>query len=114
MKLSSLLAVPTIHIWKKLTEPWIGYSTFSQLNCNRQYEMRLNMKTGLASQKKLSVPAIEFPKINESYACRSKTQKLIKTQKLRLHVHDIITTELLIWRTVKIAALKERDKHCKG
>ncbi|KAK4759447.1 hypothetical protein SAY87_022578 [Trapa incisa] len=36
------------------------------------YEMRLNMKTGLASQKKLSVPAIEFPKINESYACRKQ------------------------------------------
>ncbi|KAM3686152.1 hypothetical protein ACJW31_11G175700 [Castanea mollissima] len=31
------------------------------------YEMRFNMKTGLASQKKLSTSAVEFPRVNESY-----------------------------------------------
>lgn len=28
------------------------------------------MKTGLASQKKLSAPAVDFPRINESYTGR--------------------------------------------
>ncbi|XP_075646592.1 carotenoid 9,10(9',10')-cleavage dioxygenase 1-like [Castanea sativa] len=34
------------------------------------YEMRFNMKTGLASQKKLSTSAVEFPRVNESYTGR--------------------------------------------
>ncbi|XP_050283885.1 carotenoid 9,10(9',10')-cleavage dioxygenase 1-like isoform X2 [Quercus robur] len=34
------------------------------------YEMRFNMKTGLASQKKLSTSVVEFPKMNESYTGR--------------------------------------------
>nr|POE92692.1 carotenoid 9,10(9',10')-cleavage dioxygenase 1 [Quercus suber] len=29
--------------------------------------MRFNMKTGLASQKKLSTSAVGFPRVNESY-----------------------------------------------
>ncbi|XP_031395854.1 carotenoid 9,10(9',10')-cleavage dioxygenase-like [Punica granatum] len=36
------------------------------------YEMRFNMKTGLASQKKLSETAIKFPRINESYTGRKQ------------------------------------------
>ncbi|TVU40496.1 hypothetical protein EJB05_13963, partial [Eragrostis curvula] len=36
------------------------------------YEMRFNMKTGAASQKKLSASAIEFPRINESYTGRKQ------------------------------------------
>ncbi|GMH18223.1 hypothetical protein Nepgr_020064 [Nepenthes gracilis] len=36
------------------------------------YEMRFNMKTGLASQKKLSPPAVEFPRINENYTGRKQ------------------------------------------
>ncbi|KAG7948320.1 hypothetical protein I3843_13G003700 [Carya illinoinensis] len=38
--------------------------------CNELYEMRFNMKTGLASQKKLSVSAVDFPRVNESYTGR--------------------------------------------
>ncbi|KAK4591904.1 hypothetical protein RGQ29_016389 [Quercus rubra] len=34
------------------------------------YEMRFNMKTGLASQKKLSTSVVEFPRVNESYTGR--------------------------------------------
>ncbi|GMY22480.1 carotenoid 9,10(9',10')-cleavage dioxygenase 1 isoform X1 [Fagus crenata] len=37
---------------------------------NELYEMRFNMKTGLASQKKLSVSAVDFPRVNESYTGR--------------------------------------------
>ncbi|XP_059446239.1 carotenoid 9,10(9',10')-cleavage dioxygenase 1-like [Corylus avellana] len=40
--------------------------------CNELYEMRFNMKTGLASQKKLSAPAVEFPRVNESYTGRKQ------------------------------------------
>ena len=35
-----------------------------------RYEMRFNMKTGLASQKKLSTSVVEFPRVNESYTGR--------------------------------------------
>uniref|UniRef100_A0A803NDM1 carotenoid 9,10-dioxygenase n=1 Tax=Chenopodium quinoa TaxID=63459 RepID=A0A803NDM1_CHEQI len=34
---------------------------------NQLYEMRFNMKTGLASQKELSAPAVDFPRVNEYY-----------------------------------------------
>ncbi|KAL4601063.1 hypothetical protein ACB092_11G244700 [Castanea dentata] len=33
---------------------------------NELYEMRFNMKIGLASQKKLSASAVDFPRVNES------------------------------------------------
>ncbi|XP_052193273.1 carotenoid 9,10(9',10')-cleavage dioxygenase 1-like [Diospyros lotus] len=36
------------------------------------YEMRFNMKTGMASQKKLSAPAVDFPRVNESYTGRKQ------------------------------------------
>ncbi|VAI11956.1 unnamed protein product [Triticum turgidum subsp. durum] len=39
---------------------------------NKLYEMRFNMKTGAASQKQLSVSAIDFPRINESYTGRKQ------------------------------------------
>ncbi|VAI11950.1 unnamed protein product [Triticum turgidum subsp. durum] len=39
---------------------------------NELYEMRFNMKTGAASQKQLSVSAIDFPRINESYTGRKQ------------------------------------------
>lgn len=32
--------------------------------------MRFNMKTGAASQKQLSVSAVDFPRVNESYTGR--------------------------------------------
>jgi carotenoid cleavage dioxygenase len=32
--------------------------------------MRFNMKTGEASQKKLSASAVDFPRVNESYTGR--------------------------------------------
>lgn len=35
-----------------------------------RYEMRFNMKTGLASQKQLSASAVDFPRVNESYTGR--------------------------------------------
>jgi len=34
------------------------------------YEMRFNMKTGASSQKQLSVSAVDFPRVNESYTGR--------------------------------------------
>lgn len=37
---------------------------------NQLYEMRFNMKTGLASQRQLSAPAVDFPRINENYTTR--------------------------------------------
>ncbi|KAJ6299397.1 hypothetical protein OIU76_020378 [Salix suchowensis] len=36
------------------------------------YEMRFNMKTGVASQKKLSESAVDFPSVNESYTGRKQ------------------------------------------
>ncbi|XP_074332838.1 carotenoid 9,10(9',10')-cleavage dioxygenase 1-like isoform X3 [Apium graveolens] len=37
---------------------------------NELFEMRFNMKSGQASQKKLSASAVDFPRINESYTGR--------------------------------------------
>jgi len=37
---------------------------------NQLYEMRFNMKNGGASQKQLSVPAVDFPRINENFTGR--------------------------------------------
>uniref|UniRef100_A0A1D1ZCR7 carotenoid 9,10-dioxygenase n=1 Tax=Anthurium amnicola TaxID=1678845 RepID=A0A1D1ZCR7_9ARAE len=39
---------------------------------NELYEMRFNMKNGAASQKQLSVSAVDFPRINESYTGRNQ------------------------------------------
>ncbi|XP_010241258.1 PREDICTED: carotenoid 9,10(9',10')-cleavage dioxygenase 1 [Nelumbo nucifera] len=39
---------------------------------NELYEMRFNMKTGLASQRKLSASAVDFPRINENYTGRKQ------------------------------------------
>ncbi|MCH88133.1 carotenoid 910(9'10')-cleavage dioxygenase, partial [Trifolium medium] len=39
---------------------------------NELYEMRFNMKTGEASQKKLSASAVDFPRVNESYTGRKQ------------------------------------------
>ncbi|XP_062115357.1 carotenoid 9,10(9',10')-cleavage dioxygenase 1-like [Humulus lupulus] len=36
------------------------------------YEMRFNMKTGLASQKQLSASHVDFPKVNKSYSGRKQ------------------------------------------
>ncbi|CAA3032609.1 carotenoid 9,10(9, 10)-cleavage dioxygenase-like [Olea europaea subsp. europaea] len=39
---------------------------------NELYEMRFNLKNGLASQKRLSVSAVDFPRVNESYTTRKQ------------------------------------------
>ncbi|XP_057978629.1 carotenoid 9,10(9',10')-cleavage dioxygenase 1 [Malania oleifera] len=39
---------------------------------NELYEMRFNLKTGLAAQRKLSAPAVDFPRVNESYTGRKQ------------------------------------------
>ncbi|XP_057727990.1 carotenoid 9,10(9',10')-cleavage dioxygenase 1-like [Arachis stenosperma] len=39
---------------------------------NQLYEMRFNMKSGQASQKKLSEPTVDFPRVNESYTGRKQ------------------------------------------
>ncbi|KAE9590460.1 Carotenoid 9,10(9',10')-cleavage dioxygenase 1 [Lupinus albus] len=39
---------------------------------NELYEMRFHMKTGQASQQKLSAPAVDFPRVNESYTGRKQ------------------------------------------
>ncbi|XP_075636747.1 carotenoid 9,10(9',10')-cleavage dioxygenase 1-like [Castanea sativa] len=43
---------------------------------NELYEMRFNMKTGLASLKKLSASAVDFPRVNESYTDPFEIAKL--------------------------------------
>ncbi|KAJ0260519.1 hypothetical protein HA466_0067120 [Hirschfeldia incana] len=50
---------------------------------NELYEMRFNMKTGSASQKKLSVSAVDFPRINERY-----------TGKKQRYVYGIIVDDI--------------------
>ncbi|KAM7512334.1 hypothetical protein LguiB_011209 [Lonicera macranthoides] len=44
---------------------------------NELYEMRYNMKTGLASQKQLSASAVDFPRVNESYTGRKSAVNVI-------------------------------------
>ncbi|KAM7472514.1 hypothetical protein LguiA_010697 [Lonicera macranthoides] len=44
---------------------------------NELYEMRFNMKTGIASQKKLSASAVDFPRVNESYIGRKSEVNVI-------------------------------------
>nr|C3VEQ4.1 RecName: Full=Carotenoid 9,10(9',10')-cleavage dioxygenase 1; AltName: Full=Carotenoid cleavage dioxygenase 1; Short=OgCCD1 [Oncidium hybrid cultivar]ACP27629.1 carotenoid cleavage dioxygenase [Oncidium hybrid cultivar] len=39
---------------------------------NQLYEMRFNMKTGAATQKELSAPMVDFPRINENYTGRKQ------------------------------------------
>ncbi|XP_022148582.1 carotenoid 9,10(9',10')-cleavage dioxygenase 1 [Momordica charantia] len=39
---------------------------------NELYEMRFNLKSGRASQKKLSESAVDFPRVNESYTGRKQ------------------------------------------
>ncbi|XP_022895849.1 carotenoid 9,10(9',10')-cleavage dioxygenase 1-like [Olea europaea var. sylvestris] len=39
---------------------------------NELYEMRFNLKNGLASQKKLSTSAVDFPRVNENYTGRKQ------------------------------------------
>eukprot|EP01018_Ginkgo_biloba_P032683 Gb_01701 [translate_table: standard] len=39
---------------------------------NELYEMRFNLKTGEASQKKLSESAVDFPRVNEKYTGRKQ------------------------------------------
>ncbi|XVF22947.1 hypothetical protein REPUB_Repub12eG0214900 [Reevesia pubescens] len=39
---------------------------------NELYEMRFNMKSGLASQKKLSASSVDFPRVNEYYTGRKQ------------------------------------------
>ncbi|KAF4360968.1 hypothetical protein F8388_016777 [Cannabis sativa] len=44
---------------------------------NELYEMRFNMKTGLATQKQLSASAVDFPRVNESYTGRKSAVHVI-------------------------------------
>ncbi|CAF2263721.1 unnamed protein product [Brassica rapa] len=44
---------------------------------NELYEMRFNMKTGSASQKKLSPSAVDFPRINECYTGKKSCVNVI-------------------------------------
>ncbi|KAK1259277.1 Carotenoid 9,10(9',10')-cleavage dioxygenase [Acorus gramineus] len=44
---------------------------------NELYEMRFNLKSGAASQKQLSVSAVDFPRINESYTGRKSEVNVI-------------------------------------
>ncbi|CAA2965319.1 carotenoid 9,10(9',10')-cleavage dioxygenase 1-like isoform X2 [Olea europaea var. sylvestris] len=39
---------------------------------NELYEMRFNLKNGLALQKKLSAPAVDFPRVNENFTGRKQ------------------------------------------
>jgi carotenoid cleavage dioxygenase-like enzyme len=50
--------------------------------------MRFNMKTGAASQKQLSVSAVDFPRVNESYTGRYLYWKFSK----------LTMTPLLEWK----------------
>ncbi|CAN0917397.1 Carotenoid 9,10(9',10')-cleavage dioxygenase 1 [Linum grandiflorum] len=51
--------------------PHICFLKIIHLAASR-HEMRFNMKTGAASQKKLSTSAVEFPRINEKYIGRKQ------------------------------------------
>lgn len=50
----------------------VGDGTKDRLDnfSNQLYEMRFNMKSGLASQRKLSGSAVDFPRVNENYTGR--------------------------------------------
>ena len=51
--------------------------------------MRFNMKSGLASQKKLSASAVDFPRINESYTGRYEVTLFMFHEKL-INIKDDI------------------------
>ncbi|GFP92099.1 carotenoid 9 10(9' 10')-cleavage dioxygenase [Phtheirospermum japonicum] len=44
---------------------------------NELYEMRFNLKNGLATQKRLSVSTVDFPRVNESYTGRKSAVNVI-------------------------------------
>lgn len=51
---------------------WVTRLSAPDYRINLRFEMRFNMKSGQASQKKLSASAVDFPRINESYTGRSE------------------------------------------
>ncbi|XP_020574534.1 LOW QUALITY PROTEIN: carotenoid 9,10(9',10')-cleavage dioxygenase-like [Phalaenopsis equestris] len=61
---------------------------------SRLYLMRFNMKTGAATQKQLSAPTIEFPRINESFMGR-KQRYVYSTIVDNKHIKGIIKFDLL-------------------
>ncbi|KAK3223953.1 hypothetical protein Dsin_010978 [Dipteronia sinensis] len=79
------------------------------------YEMKFNMKSGLASQKKLSAPSVDFPRVHECYTCR----RLRKKYQLIVSDNDSGTQQqqmllngntALIYHHGKLLALSEADK----
>ncbi|CAI0404655.1 unnamed protein product [Linum tenue] len=62
---------------------------------NELYEMRFDMKTGVASQKKLSASAVDFPRINESYTGRKQRFVYGTTLDSIAKVTGIIKVDLL-------------------
>lgn len=60
--------------------------------------MRFNMKTGLASQKELSAPAVDFPRVNEYYTGRylDLTVPLVKF----FIIHSVSWVEFIIYCTL--------------
>ncbi|XP_020574563.1 carotenoid 9,10(9',10')-cleavage dioxygenase-like [Phalaenopsis equestris] len=61
---------------------------------SRLYLMRFNMKTGAATQKQLSAPNIEFPRINESFTGR-KQRYVYSTILDNKYIKGIIKFDLL-------------------
>lgn len=58
----------SVSYWKILS--WSHYFSILNTVLNVRYEMRFNMKNGAASQKRLSMSAVDFPRINENYTGR--------------------------------------------
>ncbi|XP_072978806.1 carotenoid 9,10(9',10')-cleavage dioxygenase [Typha angustifolia] len=61
---------------------------------NELYEMRFNMKTGVATQKQLSVSIVDFPRINESYTGRKQQFVYATTFESITKVNGIIKFDL--------------------
>ncbi|XP_073007956.1 carotenoid 9,10(9',10')-cleavage dioxygenase [Typha latifolia] len=61
---------------------------------NELYEMRFNMKTGVATQKQLSVSIVDFPRINENYTGRKQQFVYATTFESITKVNGIIKFDL--------------------
>ena len=60
--------------------------------------MRFNMETGVASQKKLSEAAVDFPRVNESYTgrCASTLSRSCVTNVVVLWLDFILLFHILL------------------
>ncbi|XVE99123.1 hypothetical protein REPUB_Repub03eG0170000 [Reevesia pubescens] len=77
----------------------LRFSKFFQVNrevkdklenfLNELYEIRFNMKSGLALQKKLSASAVDFPRVNEYYIGRDILERRDSEYKAWVHLQSL-------------------------